>query len=595
MGLSRPMRLDAARRLMTEGRHAEADRLADDLLADSPRDMDALVLKSAVLIAAGDRERAFVLLGRLAEAAPERADVSANLGLLHRVEGRGAEARFCYERAVDLAPAEGAYSCALVSILLSLGDIDAARERLRSVAALEGLEADIALQAEIHGLDARIALLENRPTAAERAVRRALALRPEEEGDLILLSDALAQTGQRQAALETAELAYLRAPASHDGVCLLARRLMEAGRMEEAERHLVRTVAVAPLHVEAAFLLAHARIARGETAEALAPFAALVRRVPDDADLLMRMATLLRLTGDLEKALACASEAARRAPSTPSFETWRDELKLALGRVDEVWPVRADVPNMPDAVLVPPGIPAGEALLLARFAQGTTSAEPPVCHLEAALVPLLDGVPGLRLSVEPAPPEAISLGELPRRRGTTAQPPYLAVEASRLDMWRQALEAFKRPWIGLYWDDAAGFDLASLAAWVESVGPECATLVSLAFDGRRQDLQGRDSILDAGARFRDAKDLAACVALLDFAVCADGLPAHVAGALGRPGIVAVPPAQPWSWAHREGRSIWYPSLHVVRGRDVARTLDANPAVCADFARAVLAGAGGEEE
>lgn len=589
MGAPRQMRLHAARRLMAEGRHEEADRLADDLLADAPRDMDALVLKSAVLISRGDREGAFTLLAGLAEAAPGRADVCANLGLLHRLEGRGAEARLCYERAVDLAPSEGAYGCALVSILLSLGELDAARTRLRALAATEGVDEDPTLLAEVHGLDARIALLENRPTAAERAIRRALALRPEDEGDLVLLSDALAQLGDRPGALDAAERAYLRAPASHDHACLLARRLMEAGRMEAAERHLLRTAATAPMNAEAAFLLAHVRIAKGETGAAVAQFAALVRRAPKDPDLLMWMATLLRLTGEVDKALACATEAARLAPATLSYGAWRDELKLALGRVDEVWPLRDRASDLPEAVTVPAGMPAGEALLLARFARGSADYAPPICHAEPALLPLLDGVPGLRLSGAPAPEGALALGDLPRMARTDDRPPYLAVEASRLDAWTQALAGHGAPCIGILWDTAAGLDLKTLATWIRSLAPPGATLISLAFDGRRADLADDGAVLDAGARFRDAKDLVAAVAATDFVVSADGLPAHVAGALGRPGLVIVPAARPWAWAQREGRALWYPSLRVACMPDARAGLD----VHADFVRAELAAGRGE--
>jgi hypothetical protein len=277
------------------------------------------------------------------------------------------------------------------------------------------------------------------------------------------------------------------------------------------------------------------------------------------------------------------------APATLSYVAWRDELKLALGRVDEVWPLQSVASDLPEAVTVPAGMSAGEALLLARFARGSADAAPPVFHVEPALLPLLDGVPGLRLSGAPAPEGALALGDLPRMARTDARPPYLAVEASRLDAWTQALADHGAPRIGILWDTATGLDLKTLAAWVRGLAPPGVTLISLAFDGRRADLADDGAVLDAGAKFRDAKDLVAAVAATDFVVSADGLPAHVAGALGRPGLVIVPAARPWAWAQREGRALWYPSLRVACMPDARAGLDAH----ADFVRAELAAGRGE--
>jgi hypothetical protein len=50
---------------------------------------------------------------------------------------------------------------------------------------------------------------------------------------------------------------------------------------------------------------------------------------------------------------------------------------------------------------------------------------------------------------------------------------------------------------------------------------------------------------------------------MDFVVVSDGLAACLAGAMGKPGVVAVPVWRPWPWRAENGRSIWYPSLEPV--------------------------------
>lgn len=564
MSQSLTERRDAALRFVAEGRHAEAEWLVDDILSAVPHDVDAWAIKGSLHLAKGQAEPAFEIFGRLAQAAPERADVLANLGLVHRLENRGEDARLCYEQAITLAPDIGTYRCALVGILLSLGEMDAAKAEMRVLADLPSALSDPALQGEIFGLDARIALLENRPAAAERAIRRALEARPGTDGDFVLLSDALAQLGRREEALRAAESAYLLAPASPDLSCLLARRMMEAGRMASAEQQLKRLAAVAPFHPEATFLLSRLQLEKGDADGGIARFAGLVRRAPQDPALLMRMATLLRLAGRLEQSLVCASQAARGAPGEAAYAFWQDELKLALGRVEEVWPIKAE-PQIASAILVPATLPAGDALLLARFARRAgADGGPPVCHIDAELAPLLASVPGLNLSLAPPPADAVPLSEVPKHVGVDlsdfSAAPYVTVDPARCAQWVEALAEYPGMKVGLMWGPELG-----LGALVESVTAALggdATLVSLAFDARRQDLEGAPSVLDAGLHISDAGDLAALIAQMDLVITPDGLAAHLAGALGRAGVVAVPPARPWTWAQREGRALWYPSLAV---------------------------------
>lgn len=561
-------RRDAALRFVAEGRHTEAEWLVDDILATAPGDVDAWAIRGTLHLAKGQAEPAFEIFGRLAQVAPQRADVLANLGLVHRLENRGEEARLCYEQAIALAPEVGTYRCALVGILLSLGEMEAAKAEMRILADLPSALTDATLQGEIFGLDARIALLENRPAAAERAIRRALEARSGTDGDLVLLSDALAQLGRRDEALRAAESAYLLAPASPDLSCLLARRMMEAGQMAPAEQQLKRLAAVAPFHPEAIFLLSRLQLEKGDADGGIARFAGLVRRAPQDPTLLMRMATLLRLAGRLEQALVCASQAALAAPGEVAYGLWQDELKLALGRVEEVWPAQTE-PRLASAIVVPATLPAGDALLLARFARrpGPDGA-PPLCHIDPALAPLLATVPGLNLSRETSPADAVPLSEVPKRIGVHpsdfAAAPYVAVDGVRAARWAEALADHPRPKIGLMWGPELG--LGVLVDSVTAAVGANATLVSLAFDARRQDLSDAPRVLDAGLHISQAGDLAALIAQMDLVVATDSLAAHLAGALGRAGVVVVPPARPWTWAQRDGRAFWYPSLAVaVRG------------------------------
>ena len=62
----------------------------------------------------------------------------------------------------------------------------------------------------------------------------------------------------------------------------------------------------------------------------------------------------------------------------------------------------------------------------------------------------------------------------------------------------------------------------------------------------------------------DIDDLAAQIACLDGVVTISGVNAHMAGALGRPGVVLMQKDPLWYWFRSGDASPWYPCLHLLR-------------------------------
>ena len=122
--------------------------------------------------------------------------------------------------------------------------------------------------------------------------------------------------------------------------------------------------------------------------------------------------------------------------------------------------------------------------------------------------------------------------------------------------------------------------LDAIAGAVRDALGGAGTLVSLAFDATRADLNGRTDIVDAGTAFQDARDLIAALAHLDLVIGGDCVALHAAGALARPGLVLVPPLLPWAWAHIDGRALWYPSVRVLRAARPSAWEDTAAALCA---------------
>lgn len=584
----------AAGQLMSAGRFDEADILVAEVLAAAPEQVDALLLRATGALARGALEPAFDLLAALAARYPGRADVIANLGAAHAALGRPEEAFICLEQAVLLAPDDGFRRAELAALLLTRDDTARARTEILTVQRLAQAAEDAALAAEGWSLAARLLLLEGRPGMAEAAFRRALALRPGHAPDLALLADLLMVLERPEEALAAADAAYLAAPADPARALTRACRLMDVGRLGEAEAAIRRMLAISPHDLPANDALARLLILKGEAAAGIAGFAQVVRRAEGDPAALFAMARLLRLSGDLETALAFADQASQRAPDDRAVHQLQSHLRLALGRIAQVWPDPqeqvAPLPEVP-ALFIPEGLPAGEVVLLARFAGGLRPQGGRVaCHCERALLPVLEGIVGIAAIDAPAPVDAIALPALPSLRGVGAQDlahaPYLAVEAGRRARWGAAMAHLPRPWIGLAYDGSPlGLPLEALATALAGQG----TWVSLAFGRERSQLSACPHVVDAGAEMADARDLAAILSHLDLVAGSAGLAMHMAGAMGVSGMALVPASQPWAFAHRDGAALWYPSIRVApqaRAGDWTAPLRALAARAADLSVSV---------
>ncbi len=139
--------------------------------------------------------------------------------------------------------------------------------------------------------------------------------------------------------------------------------------------------------------------------------------------------------------------------------------------------------------------------------------------------------------------------------------PFLSPQPQHLERWRKAFADLPRPLIGVDWEQ---FAPGVAAAGVIPVAAQAGTVVSLAGDPKRRRLADWPNVIDAGAHIQRADDLVAAVACLDAFVGPDGLPLHVAGALGIPGVALIACGPPWYFAADGDRLIWYRSLVAAR-------------------------------
>ncbi|MDF1792325.1 MAG: tetratricopeptide repeat protein [Thalassobaculaceae bacterium] len=164
----------------------------------------------------------------------------------------------------------------------------------------------------------------------------------------------------------------------------------------------------------------------------------------------------------------------------------------------------------------------------------------------------------------------------PGRPGYAPSAPYLIPDPERVTSWRERLAALgPGPYTGLCWRSGnrrtggrKSIPLEMLAPVMSALG---GTVVSLQYDPDPEEIaelraRGLPVPVDNPAEdIRDAlDDLTAQIAAFDRIVTISSVAAHLAGALGVPGLVLMQRDPLWFW-FAEGETVpWYPSLTVLR-------------------------------
>ncbi len=556
-------RVEAAAQLVTAGRHAEAQELLRAVLEREPGNADAINTLASIALARRDGRRAYEILAPACTAFPDHARLLSNLGMAYMLLERPEEATACLERAASAAPYDAEIRLSLAQFLTTAGNVGRAREEIETV-----------LRQDPQNVPAlsRLGLLliaEGDPARAEIAWRQALELQPKNAEVLQNLSVLCTSSGRLEEAALLAERAHLWAPLDIGKRVHLARCRAAIGDFDGANAMCKQILIVAPENLPATELFARLTIIRGAVPAGIETLSHFVRMHPKNPDAILALAGALRFVGRMPQCLAFVDQALAVAPNHAFGQMLRADLLLTLGRFREVWAgeplARADRPR---CVAAPSGTSTIDALVFGRFVAGLREDGVAIVSLAGDMVSgVLGHVKGVRLigAAEAGEMPMLPLHGLPAAVGvdqsTAPAERFLEPDPAQVERWRRALAELPRPLIGVDWDQ---FLPGARADKVIPLAAGRGTVVGLAANPERRQLASWPKVIDAGAQIRGAADLIAAISCLDAVVATDGLPLHVTGALGIPGIALIPCGYPWYFAADGNRSIWYRSLLVAR-------------------------------
>ncbi len=610
------------------GRLAEAEAEYKGVLERAPQQSDALHLMG---LAARDGGRPEEALGWIAAAIRARADVAAyhnNLGLVLAALGRHRDACLCYAQALALQPgyleAHINFGNALQSLGEAAGAIDqyrqalqadansaGARNNLANVLAAAGrteeaegwLRSALAIEPSYAEAWLNLSAVLKQQDRLEEGVeccRRAIRLAPDLGEAFSNLGALLAEGGDPEKAEAAAREALSRKPGLAEPLAVLAAVRQTQKRFAEAEAFARQALALRPDFGAGWNALANALSSQGKDGDAEACLQRALACDPRLAEAHYNLANLRRRQLRLEEAAAGYRRAIQMRPSYARAH-WNLSLSLLLaGEFREGWEEfewrwrKRDTPAPEFPAPAWDGSPLRGRTLLLWHEQGLGDTIQFVRYAErivrdggrvwlecpAKLAGLLRTAPGIDGIVEagaarPAFDLHAPLGSLPRLFRTTveripARVPYLGVDESRREAWRQRLAGLRRPRVGLVWrgNPQHAEDRERSIEWktLEPLGAVRGVSWFALQYGEQPGALGPAEVIDLGPETADFRDAAAAIEQMDLVISVDTALAHLAGALARPVWLLAAWVPDWRWMLGREDSPWYPTLRLFRQR-----------------------------
>lgn len=283
----------------------------------------------------------------------ERAQASLALGYVVGASGRLAEAEAAYSAALRLEP-DLAQACLDLSGRLTRLGNDAAAEvaLVAALAVLSSLTDDPAKRFVAHLLYGQLLRRMGRLAHAERELRDALRLRPEDPAALTQHGAVLQALGRSREATLAYEAALRVAPENPLAHAYLGSLLLREGLHDEAERHLSLATTLSPEQPTARINLAELHVRRGRWKAARDEASAALRARPEAAGAHLNLAQANLHLGDLAEAERHAREGAALLPESGRAAYVLGRVLLAQRRDDEA------AAQFRQALLLEPELPA---------------------------------------------------------------------------------------------------------------------------------------------------------------------------------------------------------------------------------------------
>jgi tetratricopeptide (TPR) repeat protein len=339
---NREAQLKATQLLLLAGRFDDAKARAGALLAKSPQDIDAILLRADAMAALKDPAGAIAEIEEATRVSPNDSRAFVTLGAVRMRSGEGKDAEAAFRKAIALDRSSAEARLALANYLWAAGRLDEAEHAIADALTLapdhllaNRMQADLYVrtgrpdQAETplkkvadisKAPAARLQLADyylrlNRMDDARRLLEELAAAEPTIGEARLRLASIDYATNQKDKAHQVVDGMLARAPQYLPALIMKAQWLTAENKLDAALARAQAAVAVDPESVPALMTVAAIRERRRETSEAIKAYNEVLKRNSRVVAAQIALSRLNLEAGNRDAALSLAETAAHTEPA----------------------------------------------------------------------------------------------------------------------------------------------------------------------------------------------------------------------------------------------------------------------------------------
>jgi cellulose synthase operon protein C len=314
---------------LARGNGALARTLVGEVLAASPRDNAALILRARMLLAEGDARNAVIDLRAAARDQPGSPEIAGLLAQAHRRAGETQLAREVLAESVNFKPDNPELRLLLAADLADAKDYKSALSEVE--AALKAAPGHV----RSHEMKARLALAQKDVASAEKVFVSYKTQFPSDASGFVRLGQFYADQKRFDAALKEYDAAARLAPQAPAPAMSAIGLLVSQRRFAEAHQRIDALLARDPNQLIAHQLRGEVAAASGDTDRAQASYRRFIELAPNVASGYHSLARVSAQRGGLPAALGALEQGEKALPDDRSLPAARGELLVRAGRHDE--------------------------------------------------------------------------------------------------------------------------------------------------------------------------------------------------------------------------------------------------------------------
>lgn len=328
---------------LAHGKVAEARQLISEVLAASPRDGAALVMRGRMLLADGDATNAIIDLRSAAKDQPGSPEVVGLLAQAHRKAGEPQLAREVLADAVKFKPDNAELRLLLAADMADAKDYKAAAVEIDSAIKV----APVNLRA--YDMKAQLALVQKDSASAERTYAALKTQFPNDPAGWLKLGQLYSDQKKFDAALKEYDEASRLAPGAPGPMLSSIGILIAQRRFDDANTRIDALMKREPKNVLPYQLRGDVAVARNDLPLAEQAYRKMIEFAPSVAAGYTSLARVKALRNNVGEAIAVIEEGEKALPSEVSLTATRAEWLARAGRNDDAIAVYETlIKRMPD-------------------------------------------------------------------------------------------------------------------------------------------------------------------------------------------------------------------------------------------------------